>query len=131
MVDLRIRYDEAVTDAKESGEKLVALIERTRKDQEEAQKVKSEHDEQLQALDRFQTEHDSVYHEHEHALGERNEACQECNIARREKNTVEDRMKEATHVASQLAEENHQLKPKVESLKATVVQGHQQELVRA
>jgi hypothetical protein len=43
MVDLRIRYDEAVTDAKESGKKLVALIERTRKDQEEAQKVKSEH----------------------------------------------------------------------------------------
>jgi hypothetical protein len=36
MADLRIRYDEAVTDAKESGEKLVALIEHTYKDQEEA-----------------------------------------------------------------------------------------------
>jgi hypothetical protein len=45
MADLRIRYDEAVTDAKESGEKLAALIERTCKDQEEAQKVKSERDE--------------------------------------------------------------------------------------
>jgi hypothetical protein len=45
MADLCIRYDEAVTDAKESGEKLVALIEHTHRDQEEAQKVKSEHDE--------------------------------------------------------------------------------------
>jgi hypothetical protein len=42
-----IRYDEAVTDAKESGEKLATLIERVCKDQEEAQKVKSEHDELL------------------------------------------------------------------------------------
>jgi hypothetical protein len=32
MADLRIRYDEAVTDAKDLGEKLVALIERTHKD---------------------------------------------------------------------------------------------------
>jgi predicted ATP-grasp superfamily ATP-dependent carboligase len=45
MADLRIHYDKAVTDAKESGEKLAALIERARKDQEEAQKVKSERDE--------------------------------------------------------------------------------------
>jgi uncharacterized membrane protein len=44
MMDLRIRYDEVVTNAKESGEKLVALIEHAHKDQEEAQKVKSEHD---------------------------------------------------------------------------------------
>jgi hypothetical protein len=36
MVDLRIRYDEAVTDAKELGEKLVALIEHAHKDQGEA-----------------------------------------------------------------------------------------------
>jgi allophanate hydrolase subunit 1 len=45
LADLCIHYDEMVTDAKESREKLVALIEHTRKDQEEAQKVKSEHDE--------------------------------------------------------------------------------------
>jgi hypothetical protein len=45
MVDLCIRYDEAVTSAKESGEKLVALIEHAHKDQEETQKVKSKHDE--------------------------------------------------------------------------------------
>jgi allophanate hydrolase subunit 1 len=45
MADLRIHYDEAVIDAKESGEKLVALIERARKDQEKAQKVKRERDE--------------------------------------------------------------------------------------
>jgi hypothetical protein len=36
MMDIRICYDEAVTDAKESGEKLAALIEHARKDQEEA-----------------------------------------------------------------------------------------------
>jgi hypothetical protein len=45
MVDLRIRYDEAVTVAKELGERLVALVEHTHRDQEEAQKVKSERDE--------------------------------------------------------------------------------------
>jgi Tfp pilus assembly protein PilN len=53
MADLRIRYDKAVTNAKESGEKLVALIKHTRKDQEEAQKVKSERDELLQASKQF------------------------------------------------------------------------------
>jgi uncharacterized lipoprotein YehR (DUF1307 family) len=36
MVNLHIRYDEVVIDTKESGEKLVALIERAYKDQEEA-----------------------------------------------------------------------------------------------
>jgi hypothetical protein len=49
MVDLHIRYDEAVTVAKELGEKLAALAERAHRDQEESQKVKSEHDELSQA----------------------------------------------------------------------------------
>jgi uncharacterized phage infection (PIP) family protein YhgE len=49
MADLRIRYDEAVADAKESREKLAALIKRALKDQDEAQKVKSMHDELSQA----------------------------------------------------------------------------------
>jgi choline kinase len=53
MADLRIRYDEAVTSAKESGEKLVALIKCAHKDQEEAQKVKNEHDELSRASKRF------------------------------------------------------------------------------
>jgi choline kinase len=53
MVDLRIRHEEAVTDAKEKGEKLLALIERARKDQEEAQKVKNERDKLLQASKQF------------------------------------------------------------------------------
>jgi hypothetical protein len=44
MANLWMCYDEAVIDAKESGEKVVALIEHARKDQEEAQKVKSERD---------------------------------------------------------------------------------------
>jgi uncharacterized coiled-coil DUF342 family protein len=50
MADLRIRYDEAVTDTKEMGDKLMALIERTRKDQEEAQEVKGKRDKLLRAL---------------------------------------------------------------------------------
>jgi uncharacterized protein (DUF3084 family) len=66
-------------------------------------------------LEQFQTELDSIHHEHEHALSERHKARQECNIAWREKNTMEDRMKEAMRVASRLAKENHQLKLKVES----------------
>jgi hypothetical protein len=49
MADLHIRYDEAVTDAKEMGEKLLVLIECAHKDQEEAQEVKSECDELLWA----------------------------------------------------------------------------------
>jgi glycerol-3-phosphate cytidylyltransferase-like family protein len=53
MVDLHIRHEEAVTDAKEVGEKLLALIEHTRKDQEEAQKVKNERDELLWASRQF------------------------------------------------------------------------------
>jgi chromosome segregation ATPase len=131
MVDLRIHYDEAVTNAKDSGEKLVVLIERARKDQEEAQKVKSERDELSRASEQFQTELDSIRCEREHALGERNEARQECNIARREKNTTEDRMKVAMCAASRLVEESHQLKPEVESLRATVAYGRQQDLARA
>jgi uncharacterized protein (DUF3084 family) len=131
MVDLRIRYDEAVIDAKESGEKLVSHIEHAHKDQEEAQKVKSEHDELSQASKRFQTELNSIHREHEHSLGECDEARQECNIAQREKNTVEDQMKETTRVASRLTEENRQLKSEVGSFQATVAQGHQHDLARA
>jgi predicted nucleic acid-binding Zn-ribbon protein len=109
----------------------VALIERARKDQEGAQKVKSEHDELSRASERFQTELDSVCHECRHALSEHDEALQECNIARREKNTMEDQMHEATRAASRLAEENRQLKPRVESLRAMVAQGHQWDSARA
>jgi chromosome segregation ATPase len=115
MVDLCIRYDETVTNAKETREKLLALIERACKDQQEAQKVKSERDELLQASERFQTELESIRHEHEHALGEREEARQACVIARRE-NTAEDQMKEATRMASWLAKEIRLLKPEVQSL---------------
>jgi uncharacterized phage infection (PIP) family protein YhgE len=90
MANLCIRYDEAVTDTKESREKLVALIERAHKDPEEAQKVKSERDELLQASKYLQTDLDSIHLERERALGERDEACQECDTARREKITAED-----------------------------------------
>jgi hypothetical protein len=49
MADLHICYDEAVTVAKESREKLAPLIEHAHRDQEEAQMVKSERDELPQA----------------------------------------------------------------------------------
>jgi hypothetical protein len=49
MVDLHIHCDEAVTVAKESGKKLAALTKHTRRDQEEAQKVRRERDELSQA----------------------------------------------------------------------------------
>jgi uncharacterized coiled-coil DUF342 family protein len=125
IVDLHIRHEEAVTDAKEVGEKLLALIERARKDQEEAQKVKNERDELLRALGQFQSELGSIRREHEQAPGKRDEARQECIIARKERGTAIDQMKVATHASSQLAEENHQLKPKVQSLRAMVTQGRQ------
>jgi hypothetical protein len=50
-VDLRIRHEEVVIDAKEAGEKLLALVEHARKDQEEAQKVKDDRDELLTATE--------------------------------------------------------------------------------
>jgi uncharacterized protein (DUF3084 family) len=131
MADLRIHYDEVVTDAKELGEKLAALIEHARKDQEEAQKVKSERDELSLASEQLQADLDSVYRERERALRERDEACQEFNIAQREKITMEYQIKETTRVASQVAEENRQLKSEVRSLRATVAQGHQQDLAWA
>jgi uncharacterized protein (DUF3084 family) len=87
------------------GEKLLALIEHVRKDQEEAQKVKSECDELLQALERFQSELESIRREREHALGEHDEARQECIIAQREKATAEDQMMDVVCAASHLVEE--------------------------
>jgi uncharacterized protein (DUF3084 family) len=116
MADLHIRHEEAVTDAKEAGEKLLALIEHARKDQEEAQKLKNERDELLRASRYFQSELGSIRREREQAPGKRNKARQECIIARKELDTATDKMKVATRVASQLAEENHQLKPEVQYL---------------
>jgi hypothetical protein len=40
LADLRIRHQEAVADAQEAGEKLVEVLNRTRKDEEEARKVR-------------------------------------------------------------------------------------------
>jgi hypothetical protein len=42
-----------------------------------------------------------------------------------------DQMKEATRAASCLAKENRQLKPQVQSLRATVTEGHQRDLARS
>jgi uncharacterized protein (DUF3084 family) len=92
--------------------------------------VKSERDKLLRASRQFQSELESVRHERKHALGEHDEARQECIIAQREKNTAEDRMKEATRAASRITEENCQLKSEVQSLRATVAQGCQQDLAR-
>jgi hypothetical protein len=65
MVDPRIRHEEAVIDAKEAGEKLLALIERARKDQEEAQKMKDKRNELLWVAGQFQFELGSIRHERE------------------------------------------------------------------
>jgi hypothetical protein len=78
----------------------LALIEHAHKDQEKAQKVKSKCNELLQGSEQFQSELESIRREHEHALGEHDEAHQECIIAQREKDTVIDQMKEAARAAS-------------------------------
>jgi uncharacterized protein (DUF3084 family) len=78
--------------------------------------VKNEHDELLRALGQFQSELRSIRHEREQALGERDEARQECIIVQKERDTTADQMKKATRAASQLAKENYQLKPEVQSL---------------
>jgi hypothetical protein len=74
MVDLCIRHEEAVDDANEVGEKLLAFFEHACKDQEEAQKVKDEHDELSRATGQLQSELMSIRCERERALGERDEA---------------------------------------------------------
>jgi uncharacterized protein (DUF3084 family) len=107
-------------DAKKVEEKLLALIKHAHKDQEEDQKVKDERDELLQALGQFPPELGSIRREREHALSERDEAHQECIIARKEQDTATYQINDATRAASRLVKENHQLKPEVQSLRAVV-----------
>jgi uncharacterized protein (DUF3084 family) len=68
--------------------------------------VKNECDELLRASEQFQSKLESVRREREHALGERDEARQECIIAQREKDTATDQLKDVARVASRLVEEN-------------------------
>jgi glycerol-3-phosphate cytidylyltransferase-like family protein len=53
MADLHICHEEAVTNAKDAGEKLLGLVKHAHKDQEEAQKVKDERDELSRATGQF------------------------------------------------------------------------------
>ena len=53
--DLRIKIAEARIDAQEVGEKLVALLERTRVDEAEAERLWKEWDDLLQTLEGFCT----------------------------------------------------------------------------
>jgi uncharacterized protein (DUF3084 family) len=62
--------------------------------------VKNECDELLRASEQFQSKLESVRREREHALGERDEARQECIIAQREKDTAMDQLKDVARVAS-------------------------------
>jgi uncharacterized protein (DUF3084 family) len=78
--------------------------------------VKDEGDELSWAAEQFQSKLGSIRREHERALGERDEAHQECIIARKEQDAIVDQMKEATCAASRLAEKNLQLKLEVQSL---------------
>jgi hypothetical protein len=65
--------------------------------------VKAKCDELLRASSQFQSDLESIRCEHEHALGEHNEARQECIIAQNEQDTMMDQRKEAILAASQLA----------------------------
>jgi esterase/lipase superfamily enzyme len=88
--------------------------------------VKSERNKLSQASKQLQTDLDSIRCEREHALGEHEEREHALgNIAWREKITTEDQLKETTHVASRVAEQNRQLKSEVGSLQDMVAQGHQ------
>ena len=131
MADLRIHHEEVATDAKEAGEKLLALLERTRKDEEEAQRVKTERVELLRVSAQHVSELGLIRREREQALGERDEARQECIIARQERDTVKDQLKNATREVSQLAEENHTLTTEVQSLRAVLSHGHEREAAKA
>jgi hypothetical protein len=52
--------------------------------------VKDERDKLSRVARQFQSELGSIRHEHERALGERDEACQECVIARKESDAAVD-----------------------------------------
>jgi hypothetical protein len=62
--------------------------------------VKNERDELLWASGQFQSELESICRERERALGERDEALQECIIAQKERDIATDQLKEATCAAS-------------------------------
>lgn len=53
VVDLYIQNKEAAANAKEVGEKLLALLDHSHKDEEVAQKVKAERDELLRTVKRL------------------------------------------------------------------------------
>jgi uncharacterized protein (DUF3084 family) len=98
------------------GEKLVEVLDHTRKDKEEAQKVREEHDRLTLVVEELRSSLETIHGEREHALGERDEACQECIIARMEREMAVDQKANAKRVTTQLPKE-------VEGLRAVVGQG--------
>ncbi|CAD6265970.1 unnamed protein product [Miscanthus lutarioriparius] len=104
--------------------------QRTRKD-EEAQRVKAEHVELLRVSAQHVSELGLIRREREQALGERDEARQECIIARQVRDIVKDQLKNATREVSQLAEENHTLTTEVQSLRAVLSHGREREAAKA
>jgi hypothetical protein len=84
LAKLRIRYQEAVANAQEVSEKLVEVLDRTRKDEEEAQKVREERDRLMLVVEELRSSLGTVRGEREHALGEQDKARQECIIAQTE-----------------------------------------------
>jgi chromosome segregation ATPase len=90
LADLRIRHQEAVAKAQEAGEKLVEILDRTHKDEEEAQKVREERDWLTLVVEELRYSLGTIRGEREHALGEWDEARQECIIAQMERDMAVD-----------------------------------------
>jgi chromosome segregation ATPase len=116
LADLRICYQEVIANAQEAGEKLVEVLDRTRKDEEEAQKVREERDQLTLVIEELRSSLRTVRGEREHALREQDEARQECIIAQMEQDVAMDQKEDAERVTAQLLNE-------VEGLRAAVGQG--------
>lgn len=130
VTDLRVRNKEAVADAKEAGEKLMDLLERGRKDDEEARKVREERAELSRVVGELESQLGAARRESERTLGEGDEARQECLAARRERNTAEDQREEAIRTAEQLTGENSQMKTTLQSLQVAVNKGRERDLTK-
>jgi uncharacterized coiled-coil DUF342 family protein len=100
LADLRIRHQEVIADIKEAWEKLVEVFDRTHKDGEEAQKVREERDQLTLVVEELWSSVMTVHGKREHALGERDEARQECIIARTEHDMAVDQKADAERVTA-------------------------------
>jgi hypothetical protein len=115
-VDLRVHHQEVIADAHEAREKLVEVFNRTRKDEEEALKVREEHDRLTLVVKELRSNLKIIRGEREHTLRERDKARQECIIVWTERDMAVDQKVDTERVTAQLLKE-------VEGLRAVVGQG--------